>query len=1427
MNDQAFKNIDSDDASPLNNGTLTASKNGTKERHLTESETFKRLAEIDLESENSPGSARSDVDTNEFAVQRSGRRIVNAPCEDFYEKTENGDMVSTHRLRTMHEALQFQVLDVIEFARRKQPQSTPPEMPEFHDNCKCGQESDSEPDEASSDEGEVKEGDTNGRSGDKQSMVAQREIARKQQHPAALSPEMCFNESGQMNDGPVCKCSWASRKSGIRHGIFAGEDRLEPCDPQSSNLSKLYHYFLKVTPDPAGEARRPSRICHNDKKYYFEGFSVFFHRKLPECFPQSSLNKVSQEFDVVFLEEQAPEHFTVGDLEGFQKYLFDYIMEQYDLNRRAKNVLDGCPIYHCLPRFTYKDSRNEAVEVLPMSVVLQHIVNEFQPAFNDRLIAKMKKVGRMFDDVSSELKGQVFVNPSTRPAAIRADLIDRPSYNARHNDKDFYPLLTHFGLRPTAYTLNSKPAYQKENKKFLKLRHLLSLKPKVTQEDKEKLRQQEELVKKMKVASDSKRDICVSVSSRGFYRTAFYPDIIQHAMLLMLACSRVRYHWCLETFERRVSYTFKNRTLLELAMTHPSFKSNYGTNPDHVKNTMLNCGLQSLRIRNGRKTASRPHSSNGSGDRSRKRGYENLCQVMSMKGSDKATTLSPVHHNERLEFLGDSVIEFITTIHLFYMMTDLDEGALATYRSSLVQNKHLALLAKKIGLEDFMLYSHGPDLCHESDFGHAMANAFEAMFAAVYLDGGLDVCDRIFGYTLFKDTDDKEGEYAWHHLPEHPLKRWNPHGDRHMIPKIDSLQLLCEFEDSIGIKFKHIRVLAKAFTRRCIGYNNLTHGHNQRLEFLGDTVLQLVTTDYLYKHFPNHHEGHLSLLRTCLVCNRTQGVICDDLAMARYLVIPPSARKNAHAMTVRWKERADLVESFLGALYVDRGLKYCRTFCEVCFFPRLKHFIESQRWNDPKSQLQQNCIALRDGKNPPEIPEYKVIAIEGPTNTRLYRVGVYFRGKRLADGSGHTIHVAQMNAAENALKEHAIPPDDTDASEDYSDEEEHAPPPPPPKLPKTPEEFRNDIIRSASLRIAAKIMNLQPNDPMVLSPLSIAVAMGTLQAGSGGDTKNQINDVVFGGCTPGEIDRYFANLLHEMNEISIGTAVFVERTMNHKEDYSISLASNYGAHCEQADFVSRPQEERVRINQFVEEATNGQIKEIVGEGVLTSSTRIVVASAIHMAMKFACGFSRYHTKPETFHFEDGSNKEMDMMQDQMSTSYGYPSREPRYLSTDDFEYGDFCFKQNDYRFFLLVPRKGNLSDLTAHFASPSTSFSKIVEDAQQFDFLNVTMPKFKSEFGTDLKAALNSLGVVDLFTEKADLRAMTDGAMAVSCIAHKVIFDVDEDGVVASAVTGIFIAQFEGTIYNKPTTATIVADRPFLYGVTYKNTPLFVGQFYG
>lgn len=199
-------------------------------------------------------------------------------------------------------------------------------------------------------------------------------------------------------------------------------------------------------------------------------------------------------------------------------------------------------------------------------------------------------------------------------------------------------------------------------------------------------------------------------------------------MLIPVLVCHLRFHNSLKVLEDSINYKFKNRALLQLALTHPSYRENFGTNPDHARNSLTNCG-----IRQPEYGDRRIHYMN-----TRKRGINTLINIMSRFGKQKETE-SNITHNERLEFLGDAVVEFLSSIHLFYTFPDLEEGGLATYRAAIVQNQHLAVLARTLSLDQYMLYAHGSDLCHDLELRHAMANCFEALMGALFLDGGIEV----------------------------------------------------------------------------------------------------------------------------------------------------------------------------------------------------------------------------------------------------------------------------------------------------------------------------------------------------------------------------------------------------------------------------------------------------------------------------------------------------------------------------------------------------------------------------------------------------------------------------------------------------------------------------------------------------------------
>ncbi|KAK9871667.1 hypothetical protein WA026_014115 [Henosepilachna vigintioctopunctata] len=822
------------------------------------------------------------------------------------------------------------------------------------------------------------------------------ELQRKQKHPDCLHPEMWYNDSGEMNDGPLCRCSVKSRKSGIRHGIYPGEKPLKKCDPNSNNADKLYHYKITIAPPTNFLIKTPTIIHHDEHEFIFEGFSMFSHfplEKLPTC----KVIRFNIEYTILYIAEKSPENFTIQELDIFYDYLFKEILELVDLDLKTSGDPEGCAQYHFMPRFV-RDLPDSGREILAMNEVLKYLLRSSVPLIQASELKNMVNMTQYeWQSYADEIKGMVVTYPGKKPCSVRVDQLDR-NIDLQKKDQFKFPEIVHFGIRPPQLSYAGNPEYQKAWRDYVKFRHLLANMSKPTFDDKRKLEAKENRLQEMRTQSKMKRDVTVAVSAENFYRTGIMCDVIQHAMLLPVLVCHLRFHNSLSVLENRIGYKFKNRALLQLALTHPSYRENFGTNPDHARNSLTNCG-----IRQPEYGDRRIHYMN-----TRKRGINTLINIMSRFGKQQETE-SNITHNERLEFLGDAVVEFLSSIHLFFTFPELEEGGLATYRAAIVQNQHLAVLAKNLKLDQFMLYAHGSDLCHDLELRHAMANCFESVMGALFLDGGIDVADKVFSETLFLKGSALLD--VWSNLPPHPLQEQEPTGDREWIPKFELLQKLTRFEDSIGVKFKHIRLLARAFTDRSVGYTNLTMGSNQRLEFLGDTVLQLIASEYLYKFFPEHHEGHLSLLRSSLVNNRTQSVVCDDLGMSSYAVY------NNPKAELKTKDRADLLEAFIGALYVDQGLEYCEVFCQVTLFPRLQDFIMNQDWNDPKSKLQQCCLTLRTMEGgEPDIPVYKVIECKGPTNTRVYTVAVYFRGRRLAHAVGHSIQQAEMNAAKNALQ---------------------------------------------------------------------------------------------------------------------------------------------------------------------------------------------------------------------------------------------------------------------------------------------------------------------------------------------------------------------------------------------------------------------------
>jgi len=224
------------------------------------------------------------------------------------------------------------------------------------------------------------------------------------------------------------------------------------------------------------------------------------------------------------------------------------------------------------------------------------------------------------------------------------------------------------------------------------------------------------------------------------------------------------------------------------------------------------------------------------------------------------------------------------------------------------------------------------------------------------------------------------------------------------------LEKLLELEDRIGVRFKNHDLLLQALTHRSyINENTKWHlDHNERLEFLGDAVLELVVTEYLYNNFPNP-EGELTNWRAALVNSVMLAKISTKFDLNNYILLSRGeARDTGRA---RQYILANAVEAVIGAVYLDRGYEASDGFIKKFVLTELKDVLESGSYKDYKSLFQEKAQDIAG-----TTPTYEVIKEWGPDHAKHFQIGVYLEKELIGEGVGPSKQDAQQAAAENALK---------------------------------------------------------------------------------------------------------------------------------------------------------------------------------------------------------------------------------------------------------------------------------------------------------------------------------------------------------------------------------------------------------------------------
>lgn len=219
-------------------------------------------------------------------------------------------------------------------------------------------------------------------------------------------------------------------------------------------------------------------------------------------------------------------------------------------------------------------------------------------------------------------------------------------------------------------------------------------------------------------------------------------------------------------------------------------------------------------------------------------------------------------------------------------------------------------------------------------------------------------------------------------------------------------------EEVLGLNFNNIELLMTAFTHRSYvnEHKKSVSEHNERLEFLGDAVLELVVTDYLFENY-EEPEGVLTNWRSALVRTESIGAAASKLGFEPMLRLSKGEKRGSGR--ARMQILANSYEAVIGAIYIDLGYEPAKKFITDTLISTFAEILETGSWLDPKSKYQE-VVQSDEGFT----PQYRVLSEEGPDHDKEFTVGVFVNEDLRAKGNGPSKQAAQVEAAEKALKNH-------------------------------------------------------------------------------------------------------------------------------------------------------------------------------------------------------------------------------------------------------------------------------------------------------------------------------------------------------------------------------------------------------------------------
>ncbi|KAK6758077.1 hypothetical protein RB195_015722 [Necator americanus] len=364
----------------------------------------------------------------------------------------------------------------------------------------------------------------------------------------------------------------------------------------------------------------------------------------------------------------------------------------------------------------------------------------------------------------------------------------------------------------------------------------------------------------------------------------------------------------------------------------------------------------------------------------------------------------------------------------------------------------------------------------------------------------------------------------------------------------------------------------------------------------------------------------------------------------------------------------------------------------------------------------------------------------------------------------------------------------------------------------------NDAFLNAEMDLGLNMLRQSPTtEQLVVSPISIIFALAMVQAGARGKTRTQINQVISSGATDDGIINYYSSLSKDISisnekvETRIANAFFLNKEFSIEKQYADTITGNYSAKVEALDFDNAKQTAQ-KIDEFVNDATVGRIKDIVEESTVRGANSLII-NAIYFHGKWQHEFDKFDSRNYPFHSSAVKQRKIKFMNEEGKKRY--------YAEDEDMQVLSLPYQDASYAFNILLPKKKfGLEELRKKLNG--TTIKRVLSQLESTMLGEISIPKMKIETDYKLKEALMAIGVTEMFSDAADLTGITRSRpLKVSSAAHRALIEVDEGGTTAAAATSVRFILTSGSIY--PT--NFIADHPFIFILTKNHNPLFMGQF--